>query len=219
MVRRARGRNRAVATTFRPVAALLAAALLPAPPPAIPAATPGPHAGLRRPYIDQFTGRPAPLFTLRDLKGGTVRLASYRGRVVILNFWYSTCIPCRKETPDLISLHQAYKDQGLAILGINLDAVMIPQAGGRELEKFLKAFPIPYPILIADQAVVDQYGGLPVQPISFLVDRGGLVERVFWGAFDGSVYERAVVPLLARPSERPAAPGSVSAPPRPRPAP
>jgi peroxiredoxin len=181
---------------------------VPAPrgPAALASATPGPHAGMRLPFIERFTGKPAPPFALKDLKGRTIRLADYRGKVVLINFWYSTCPPCRKETPDLMALHGAYKDHGFSVLGISMDEVLIPQARGKALEEFLKGSPLPYPILIADQKTMDTYGGIPVQPISFLVDRAGIVSHVYWGAFSGDTYERALRPLLAAPGARPATP-------------
>jgi peroxiredoxin len=177
-------------------------------PPALAASTPGPHASMREPFIERFTGKQAPPFALKDLKGKTTRLADYRGKVVLLNFWYSTCPPCRKETPDLTALHDAYKEHGFTVLGISMDEVLIPQARGKALEEFLRTSPLPYPILIADQKTIDAYGGIPVQPISFLVDRTGIVSHVYWGAFSGDIYERSVRPLLAAPGARPAAPPS-----------
>ena len=207
----------AVATAAELVAATMMAVILPgavaptpASPQARPAATPGAHAYMREGFIGRFTGKPAPTFALKDLQGRTVKLSTYRGKVVLLNFWYSTCFPCRKETPDLIALHGIYKDKGLAILGINLDSILIPQSGRAELQIFLKSFPIPYPTLIADQGVFDAYGDIPVQPISFLLDRAGTIVRVFWGAFSAATYDRAIRPLLgaaaAGPATRPAPP-------------
>ena len=171
-----------------------------------PASTPGPHAWMREGYIARFTGKPAPDFALRDLKGSVHRLSALRGKVVLLNFWYSLCVPCRRETPDLVALHARLGDKGLAILGINMDDVMIPQASGRERDRFLATYAIPYPVLIADQKVIADYGEIPVQPISFLVDPAGRVARVFWGAFPGEAYERAVRPLLGATLSAPSAP-------------
>ncbi len=206
MIRRGRTRAPAAAAGARAAGASLVLAL--AAMSAAPAPTPGPHAWMRDPYIQRYTGHPAPPFVLKDLHGQTVRLPGYRGKVVLLNFWYSTCLPCRKETSDLIALHGAHKGHGFTVLGINLDAVMLPQARGRALQDFLKEFAIPYPVLIADQKTMDAYGGIPVQPISFLLDRQGIVVRVFWGAYPAGVYERVLRPLLAVPGALPAVPGA-----------
>jgi cytochrome c biogenesis protein CcmG, thiol:disulfide interchange protein DsbE len=160
------------------------------------------HAGMRRPFQERFQGHPAPPFTLPDLQGREVSLRAYRGRVVLLNFWYSSCPPCRKETPDLVTLDREHRKEGLAVLGINLDSVLIPQFKGQMLQSFLRAYPIDYPVLIADGKVFEDYGRIPVQPISFLVDRDGTVARVFWGAFPRAVYEQAIRPYLDRPLRR-----------------
>jgi peroxiredoxin len=184
------------------LAAALAAALAPLLLPPAPArAQPG---ALRQRFEATFVGKPAPAFELKDRQGRTVRLANYRGKVVLLNFWFSTCGPCRMETPDLITLHHLYKDRGLVILGINLDSIVMPQDQGYELERFLKSYPISYPVLIADAKVFNDYGGIPVQPTTFLVDRSGKIVRLFWGASPGAAFERAIRPYLAAPAGRPA---------------
>lgn len=64
---------------------------------------------------------PAPDFTLKDLNGSKVSLSNHRGKVVILNFWSTTCGPCLEEIPSLIDLQREFKSQGLVILGIALD--------------------------------------------------------------------------------------------------
>ncbi len=150
-------------------------------------------------FQTRFVGKPAPAFALKDLKGKLVRLADERGKVLLLNFWYSSCPPCRKETPDLATLHRMYQARGFEVLGINLDAILIPQSTGSELQRFVKEFSLPYPVLVADPNVFEAYGSIPVQPISFLVDRGGMVARVFWGAFPGGFLERAIAPYLREP--------------------
>src|SRR5690242_5505972 len=59
--------------------------------------------------------RPAPDFTLPDLNGGQVRLSDYRGKVVLVNFWYTNCAPCREETPALAAVYKKLAGQGLEI--------------------------------------------------------------------------------------------------------
>lgn len=147
----------------------------------------------------RFVGKPAPAFALKDMNGRTVRLADEHGKVLLLNFWYSSCPPCRKETPELATLHRLYQARGFEVLGINLDRILIPQSTGAELQRFVKEFSLPYPVLVADPKVFEAYGSVPVQPISFLVDRGGMVARLFWGAFPGAYLERAIAPYLRDP--------------------
>ncbi|HEU4403108.1 MAG TPA: TlpA disulfide reductase family protein [Candidatus Polarisedimenticolia bacterium] len=155
---------------------------------------------LREAYRARFLGKPAPPFTLKDLKGRTVRLADYRGKVVLLNFWFSTCGPCRMETPDLIDLYGNYKGRGLMVLGINMDEILTPEFHGQQLAEFLQEYNVTYPILVADGKVFKDYGSPPVQPVSYLVDKEGKIVQLFWGAYPGSSYDQMIRPHLAAPA-------------------
>jgi thiol-disulfide isomerase/thioredoxin len=150
-------------------------------------------------YKARFIGKPAADFNLSDIQGNDVRLSALRGRVVLLNFWFSGCLPCRHETPDLITLHRLYARQGLEILAMNLDDIMIPAEGHGPLGAFLKEFPVPYPVVMVDNKTYEAYGDIPVQPISFLVDRNGTIVHVFWGALPGPMFEKTIKPYLAPP--------------------
>jgi thiol-disulfide isomerase/thioredoxin len=173
---------------------LVAAALVGSAPPLHGAAAAGPNApsSPRDRYQRRFTGKPAPDFSLSDLHGNTVTLSHERGKVVLLNFWYSSCVPCRRETPDLSELHKAYSGNGFKVLGVNMDDLLIPDAGHASLKVFLQEFKPPYQILLGSDDVMEAYGGLPVQPISFLIDREGKVTKVFWGAYPGAAFEKAI---------------------------
>jgi len=68
----------------------------------------------------ELVGRPAPLhFTMKDMNGADVRLASFKGRPILLNFWATWCGPCRAEAPQLQALWQKYKDRGVVFVGID----------------------------------------------------------------------------------------------------
>ena len=134
---------------------------------------------LKDAYLKRFVGKPAPPLVLKDTKGVPVKLSDYRGRVILLNFWYSTCFPCRMETPDLIALYQAYKERGLVVLGINTDPLIMPADAGGMLQRFIDTYKIPYPVLVADRKVYEDYGRTPIVPITLLVDRQGTIARVF----------------------------------------
>jgi peroxiredoxin len=155
---------------------------------------------LKDAYVRRFLGKPAPAFMLKDMNGRQVRLSDFRGKVVLLNFWYSACFPCRQETPDLIALYKAQKERGLVVLGINTDTILMPGDPGTMLRKFVETYAIPYPVLIADRRMYDDYGKIPIAPITILIDRQGTIARVFWGASPGSVYDGAVRPYLDAPA-------------------
>ncbi|NTV50008.1 MAG: TlpA family protein disulfide reductase [Geobacteraceae bacterium] len=122
---------------------------------------------------------PAPDFTLKDLHGNKVSLSSYRGKVVLLNFWSTTCGPCLEEIPSLVELQREYKGQGLVVLGIALD----PSA--KPVQELVAKFKVEYINLmdINNDVYFDIYG-LFGQPISLIVDRNGVVREKVLGGID-----------------------------------
>jgi cytochrome c biogenesis protein CcmG, thiol:disulfide interchange protein DsbE len=157
-------------------------------------------AQMKETYLKRFEGKTAPPFNLPDLKGKPVKLSDYKGQVVLLNFWYSNCFPCRLETPDLITLYKAYRERGLTVLGINTDPIVMPGDQGATLQKFLDTFQVPYPILMADRKIYEDYGKIPIAPITLLVDRQGTIGKVFWGATHGPAFEGVVRNYLKMPA-------------------
>lgn len=147
---------------------------------------------VRKAFIERFLYQPAPDFMLSNVNGEIVKLADLRGKLVLLNFWFTGCPPCRKEIPALSTLYQMHRRKGLLVMGINLDEIFVPQFEGRELKKFIQETPIKYPILIGDAKVFEDYGRVPAQPTSFLIDTEGKIVRIFWGAFPGQDFEEAI---------------------------
>ena len=115
--------------------------------------------------------KPANLdFTLKDVDGKDVRLADYKGKVVLLDFWATWCVPCKIEIPIFIDLYNRYKSQGFEVVSIVL------------LDRFANAKPyaakmqMNYPVLDGDpqqDKIDDAYGPLFGLPMSFLICRDG----------------------------------------------
>ncbi|HCE66450.1 MAG: hypothetical protein A2X82_09500 [Geobacteraceae bacterium GWC2_55_20] len=125
------------------------------------------------------TGAPAPDFTLANLQGGKTGLKSFHGKVVVLNFWSTTCAPCIKEIPSLNRLYNEMKGDGLVVLGIALDASEKPV---RETGASLN---IRYPLLIdASKEVYFDIYALFGQPVSLVIDRAGIVQDKIFGEVD-----------------------------------
>ncbi len=137
------------------------------------------------------TMEPAPDWSLKDLDGKMVKLADFKGKVVILNFWATWCPPCRAEIPDFVSLQKEYATKGLAIVGVSLD-----QNGPNVVKSFVKKFGINYPVVMGSAEAAAAYGGIEVVPTTFVIDRAGQVVYVQQGGVDRATFEKAIKPLL-----------------------
>jgi thiol-disulfide isomerase/thioredoxin len=133
-------------------------------------------------YVSPLKGTPAPAFTLEDINGKKVALASYRGKAVLINFWATWCAPCRLETPWLIELRNKYAAQGFEVLGVDTegdDLQKRDKAGWARdkaaVGKFAAEMKVPYPMLMDGDSISRAYGGLDDLPMSFFVDRKGTV--------------------------------------------
>jgi cytochrome c biogenesis protein CcmG, thiol:disulfide interchange protein DsbE len=117
-----------------------------------------------------LVGKPAPAFTLQTLNGGTISLASLKGRPVVLNFWASWCIPCRDEAPVLRDLSEKQTATGLAVVGVvfsdkNLSAV----------KSFVQEYALAYPSLLDPQLNTSIAYGVSGVPETFFIDKAGMV--------------------------------------------
>ena len=117
-----------------------------------------------------------PSFRLRDLEGGSHSVSEWDGRVVLIDFWASWCIPCRKEMPAFNELRAKYLGQGFEVIGIAADKV-------ENIERFLSEIKVDFPILFGDVFEVmgiaadygNSYGGLP---FNAFIDREGNIRYV-----------------------------------------
>ena len=137
--------------------------------------------------------RIAPDFILPQLDGQELRLSTYRGKLVLLDFWASWCEPCRVETPHLIELQQKYGDRGLQIIGVSMDDSPDPA------RTFYQQFHMNYPVVMGNAKTGELYGGVLGLPIAFLINRDGRISAKHIGATDPSVFEKEIATLLQTP--------------------
>lgn len=143
------------------------------------------------PQEPSIAGSPAPDWQLHDLIGKTVKSSSFRGKVVVLNFWATWCAPCRVEMPQFIELQKQYGDKGLALIGVSLD-----EQGSEAVKKFVKQLGVNYPIVMGNQKVVEAYGGIVAVPTTFVIDRQGRVVSRHIGYDDKAIFEKEIQSLL-----------------------
>jgi peroxiredoxin len=147
-------------------------------------------------FHSTLTGKPAPEFTLQDLNGNQVSLASYRGKAVMINFWATWCAPCKVETPWLVDLHNKYASQGFEILGVSSQGddatpkeTIAWDKDKTAIAKFVQQEKLPYPVLLGGDGIAKPYGGVEDLPTSFFVNRKGVVVAAEMGLTSESVLE------------------------------
>jgi thiol-disulfide isomerase/thioredoxin len=139
------------------------------------------------------TGEMANLeFTIKDMAGTDVRLADFKGKPIVVNFWATWCEPCKLEIPSLVEFTTKYKSEGLTILGISIDD------SPAELQQFAKTFQMNYPILVGrDRDDVGQAFGLGMGiPTSVFIRRDGTLAGRLEGIAATDWLERKIQSLF-----------------------
>jgi len=127
----------------------------------------------------------APNFTLTNVKTGKpVSLADFNGRVVVLDFWATWCLPCRKAMKFYEKLYREKHKEGLVVLTISIDQ------REKKLMNFLKKRPVSFPILHdPKKTLMKQYGVFKI-PTTFIVDRDGRIQNKYVGIVEKVVRAR-----------------------------
>lgn len=140
---------------------------------------------------ENLVNRPAPEFSRMDLHGQRVDLAHYRGKVVLLNFWATWCAPCRLEMPAFVQWQKEYGGEGFQVLGVSIDdtEALVPP--------FVARMHLDYPVMMGDAKLGEEYGGVYGVPVTFLIDRRGIVRAQINGGANLASLQREVRKLLA----------------------
>jgi peroxiredoxin len=146
---------------------------------------------LAKPAADAKAKDPANLdITLKDMNGGAVRLADYKGKVIVLNFWATWCGPCQAEIPELIDTYESYKDKGVVVLGVSIDDT------AEMLRTYAAQKKMTYPVLLMQDELEEAYGPLLGVPITFFIGRDGLIHEKHFGPVSKEQVEQEIKSLL-----------------------
>ncbi len=134
-----------------------------------------------------------PDFTLSDLAGKKISLKDFRGKIVLLNFWASWCVPCRQEMPARERLYQEFKSKDFVVLGVNV------KERRKEALAFVKELKITYPILLDEHGDAGLLYGAWGLPTTYLIGPKGEGLARMWGPAEwyGSGARELVKSLLA----------------------
>jgi peroxiredoxin len=120
--------------------------------------------------LNALLNKPAPDFNLRDINGKSWALKALRGKIVVLNFWFTSCIPCIQEMPELNKLVALYKDKPVVFLALTFNNV-------KQIKIFQQRKRFDY-TLLADSKMVDEQYAVTSWPTSFVIDQTGVVRTV-----------------------------------------
>lgn len=149
--------------------------------------------GLRtnpRSVASPLVGAQAPEFALPRFDGGELRLASLRGRVVVINFWASWCVPCREEAAALEAVWRRHRDSGLILVGVNIQD---REAAARA---FVGHTRTTYPNVTDATGAISIAYGLYGVPETFVIDRAGRIRSRQVGAVTVETLVEQIQPAL-----------------------
>jgi thiol-disulfide isomerase/thioredoxin len=129
-------------------------------------------------------------FSVTDINGQKLDLAAYRGKIVLLDFWATWCVPCRAEIPHFVELQNKYGPQGFQMIGISLDD------GAKPVRQFYAEKKMNYPVAVGDDKLASAYGGVLGLPVAFIIDRNGHIIAKHTGETAPDVFEKEVVEAL-----------------------
>ena len=127
---------------------------------------------------DKFVRVKAPDFTLKDVNGKDVTLSSFRGKVVLLNFWATWCPPCKYEMPSFNKLYKEMKAQGLEVIAVSTDDSI------SYVKDYLSKNSMDFKILMDEKHSVTKQYKVFSMPTTFLIDRNGLIIEKFYGEYE-----------------------------------
>jgi thiol-disulfide isomerase/thioredoxin len=137
-------------------------------------------------------GSVAPGFSVQDIDGKPLDFANYSGKVVLLDFWATWCVPCRTEIPHFIEFQNNYAAQGFQVVGISMDD------GPQPVREFYKQFNMNYPVGMGTTKLAESYGGILGLPVTFLIGRNGHVAAKYVGLTDTGTIQQKIEALLQK---------------------
>jgi thiol-disulfide isomerase/thioredoxin len=140
----------------------------------------------------------APEFTIKNVQGGEpITSKDFKGKVVVVDFWATWCVPCKVEIPEYNKIRAKYKDQGVEFLGVTFESSL------DDTLEFIKEYEMKYPVGVATDEIDVALGGHTGLPTTFLIGKDWKVYRKVMGAANGKIpnLEKDIEELLAKASD------------------
>jgi len=139
-----------------------------------------------------------PDFALKDATGATVKLSSYKGKVVLLNFWATWCGPCKIEIPWFMDFQKTYKDRDFAVVGVSMD-----EDGWDAVKPYVEQKKMNYQVVLGNDQVSQLFGSIESLPTTIVIDREGRIASMHIGLVSKSTYQKEIEKLLEAPRDVP----------------
>jgi len=148
--------------------------------------------GLQGQAAQDLVHKEAPEFARKALSGQRIDLKDYRGRVVLLNFWATWCVPCQAELPKFEAWQKQYGTERLQVIGVSMDD------GEAPVRRTVRRLHLDFPVVMGNARLGNAYGRVLGLPVTFLIDRDGRVVAKIKGEIDMDSFESQVKELLER---------------------
>lgn len=126
-------------------------------------------------------------FLLKDMAGVSHQLSRYQGKWVLVNYWATWCPPCLEEVPDLVNLYDSRKKKDLMVIGVVFDYQDV-----EEVKAYVDDMLMSYPIVLGDDAVIDQIGPAEAMPTTFIYNPKGELITVKRGLITRQYIEKLI---------------------------
>ncbi len=147
--------------------------------------------GNSHPVSPKSDGAAPAVFSFKDLNGNNIDSASLRGKVILVDFWATWCVPCESEIPHLVKWQQKYGARGLQVVGLSMDDTPGP------VQPYMAKHGVQYPVAMADDKTIAAFGGVLGLPVNVIVGRDGKMLAKHAGVTDIAVLEKEVEQALA----------------------
>lgn len=129
-------------------------------------------------------------------KADLLKLSDLRGKVVIVDFWATWSAPSREGIPNLVMIKNEFKDKDVEIVGISVDALSEGGQTAADVAPFMSAYKINYPIVRADESVINAFGGIQSIPTTFLINKSGKVIAKYENLVSKETYREHINKIL-----------------------
>ena len=132
--------------------------------------------------------------SFKDLKDQVASMGQFKGKVLVMYYWATWCVPCRVETPNLVKLNEQYKDKGVTVIGLALD-------NGDKVRDFVKENNVTYPVFYGGRDAVQLGKAMGNEggaiPFTVVIGKDGRLVHTFRGDMPNSELQKIIDPLLS----------------------